>query len=310
MEKHLSELHLDFSDDSLLAMNLALAFIMFGVSLSLKKESFKELSVNPKAVLTGMTAQFLLLPAATFLLIWFLEPLPGLALGMLLVASCPGGNVSNFFSYVAKGNLALSVTLTAIATLLAVVLMPLNFKFWSGLLPETPDSIINIGLDFFKMAKSVFLILVLPLIAGILFAQKFPKLTLKINKPVKIISFLILVAFIVVAFSNNIEIFREYIHYVIYLVLIHNVMAILLGYYFAKALGNSEADCKAISLETGIQNSGLGLVIIFTFFGGNGPMSLIAGWWGIWDIFTGLLIANIFANQHKILAPIKAIFKR
>ena len=309
MEKDLNSIQLDFSSDSMLAMNLSLAFIMFGVALSLKKKNFNELSRSPRAVLTGLTSQFLLLPAFTFLLLWVVKPHPGLALGMILVASCPGGNVSNFFSYVAKGNVALSVTLTAIATIAAVIMTPINFEFWGNLMPATSELLTEIGLDFLELFKSVMLILALPLIFGLIVGNKFPKTTAIIHKPIKYLSFIILAAFIIVAFSKNVEIFAKYFHYVIYLVFAHNLLALLLGYYFAKAMKNKEEDCKTISIETGIQNSGLGLVLIFTFFGGNGPMSILAGWWGIWDIFTGFLVAQVFANRRQILATLRIPIK-
>lgn len=272
---------------------------MFGVALNLKKDNFISLINNKKAVFTGLASQFLLLPAFTFLLIFLIKPHPGLALGMILVAACPGGNVSNFYSMVGKGNIALSVTLTAIATVVAAFATPFNFSFWGNLSPETSEIIKSIGLSFTDMFKTVSIILVFPLLLGLLVSSKTPKIASMIEKPVKVISFVILMAFIAVATIDNLDVFKNYIHYVVALVLLHNLMALGIGYFTGKLFKNSEQDCRTISIETGVQNGGLALVLIFNFFDGNGPMALIAAWWGVWDIFSGYIIASLFAYRSK-----------
>ena len=295
MKDVLSNVRIDFSEESLLFLNLALAFIMFGVALGIETKNFRELLKNPKSVITGVISQFLLLPILTFLLVILLNPVTGLGLGMILVAACPGGNLSNFFSSLSKGNVALSITLTAIATVLATIMTPLNFEFYSNLyLGDQVD--LNIKMDATEMMKTVFFLLVIPLILGIAFNAKFPKLTKKINQPIKIISFLILIAFIVVAFLKNLELFIEYYHYIIFVVFIHNLIALGSGYWLSRLVGNKEIDNRTISIETGIQNSGLGLVLIFTIFDGNGGMALIAAWWGIWHIIAGIIISLVYTR--------------
>ena len=246
-----------------------------------------------------MVSQFILLPAITFLLVYFLRPHPGLALGMILVAACPGGNVSNFYSLVAGGNVALSVSLTGFATFFAVFLTPLNFEFWGSILPETAEILHSIDISFFEMAKTLVLILIIPLLLGIWFRRKFPPLTIRIEKYVRILSFLILAAFIGFALAGNMDVFSKYIHYVVYLVLLHNALALITGYLTAKITRLNSRDVKTITIETGIQNSGLGLLIIFTFFDGMGPMALITAWWGIWHLISGIVSAIIF-RRFKI----------
>jgi BASS family bile acid:Na+ symporter len=272
---------------------------MFGVALGLDRQKFVEITQNPKAVIVGFISQFFLLPALTFLLVYFVKPMPGLALGMILVAACPGGNVSNFFSQQAGGNVALSVSLTALATIGAVFLTPINFEFWSNLyLGGGMEQTIN--LEFWKLFKTVLLLLFIPLVLGLWFSSKFKKATRIIAKPIRIISFLILIAFILIAFLNNLDIFTEYYQYIIYIVLIHNAIALGSGYFLAKFNKLSIQDCKTISIETGIQNSGLALVIIFTLFDGNGGMALITAWWGIWHIISGFIIATIYSRGHLL----------
>ncbi len=295
MEGTFSDIHINFSEDRLVALNIAMAFIMFGVALSIESKNFKEVTRNPKSVITGVVSQFILLPLLTFIFIYFTKPMEGLALGLILVAACPGGNVSNFFSNLSRGNVALSISLTGIATILAIIFTPINFEFWSNLyLGERVGK--GITLETWKMLKTIFTILGAPLLLGLLFKYKFSKLSSKIAEPIKLISFILLVTIIIISFYQNIDIFKEYYHYIIYLVFFHNAIALGSGYLISKIVGNSEQDSRTISIETGIQNSGLGLVIIFTVFQGNGGMAIIMAWWGIWHIIGGTLMSLIFTK--------------
>lgn len=297
MKGALSDIHINFSEDRLFLLNLALAFIMFGVSLSIDTKNFKEITRNPKSVITGFISQFILLPALTFVFVYFTRPIEGLALGLILVAACPGGNVSNFFSSLSRGNVALSISLTAIATIVASFFTPINFEFWSNLyLGEHMNQ--EIRMETFKMLKTIFTILGAPLLVGLWFKYKFTKLAAKIAEPIKVISFLILIIFIAISFIQNLDIFYKYYHYIIYLVFFHNIIALGTGYLFSKLMGNKEEDNRTITIETGIQNSALGLVIIFSFFGGNGGMAIIAAWWGIWHIIAGIIVSLIFTKGH------------
>ena len=295
MGDNLNNLSINFNEDNLFALNLSIAIIMFGVALNIDKKKFIEIAKNPKGVIGGVISQFLLLPAFTFLLVYIMKPLPELALGMILVAACPGGNVSNFYSSVSKGNIALSISLTAIATVGAVFMTPINFTFWSELYLNENQGL-QISLDFWSMFKTVSLILGIPLILGLWVSSNFKTLTSKIVKPIRIFSFFILIAIILLAFLKNVEVFKEYYHYIIYIVFIHNALAFLIGFMVGKTMKLPLQDSKTISIETGIQNSGLALVIIFGMFNGNGGMALVAAWWGIWHIISGFVMATIYSK--------------
>ena len=295
MQDALTNVRIDFTEANLLFLNLALAFIMFGVALGIETKNFKELLSNPKSVITGVISQFLLLPALTFLLVILLNPITGLGLGMLLVAACPGGNVSNFFSSLSKGNVALSITLTAIATILATIMTPINFEMYSNLYLGD-EANLDVKMDAIAMMKTVFFLLVIPLVIGITFSAKLPGLTRKIIQPIKVLSFVMLIAIIVIAFLKNLDLFMEYYHYIIFLVFLHNIVALASGYGLSKLFGNKEKDNRTISIETGIQNSGLGLVLIFTLFDGNGGMALITAWWGIWHLISGIIISIVYSK--------------
>ncbi len=293
----IDSVQLNFSEDSLTLLNILLGFIIFGVALGIKKTHFTDLVRDPKSPALGVISQFILLPLLTFLLVMILRPAPSLALGMILVAACPGGNISNFMSSFSGSNAALSVGLTAIATLSAVVMTPFNFSLYGNLYPGAAPLLQDIQIDFWKMLKTVFTLLGVPLVLGMLFAKYFPKITARIQAPISVLSFLIFLGFIAVAFVNNYDLFLKWIHAVVFLVLAHNTLGFLLGYFLPKTFKRPEKDCRAISIETGIQNSGLGLVLVFNFFDGLGGMAVVAAWWGIWHIISGLTLATFWKTR-------------
>lgn len=272
---------------------------MFGIALGIDPADFKKVSSNPKSTVVGVLSQFVLLPLLTGIFIWFVKPHPSLALGMILVAACPGGNISNFISSISNANVALSVTLTGIATLLTPILTPLNFEFWASAFPETKGFLTLFELSFFEIFKTVLLLLILPLIVGMYFRKQFGAITRKIEKPIRVLSVIILIGFITVAMFNNFDTFLGHLGAVFGLVFVHNALAVFSGYSLATLARTPTADRRTISIETGIQNSGLGLIIIFTFFDGNGGMAIVAAWWGVWHIVSGFTLAYIFKRIDK-----------
>jgi bile acid:Na+ symporter, BASS family len=288
---------LNFSPAALQILNVCLAIIMFGVALSIKPEHFYQLRHHKKALFTGLASQYLLLPVITCLLILIIQPSPGIALGMILVASCPGGNVSNFFTLISRGNVALSVTLTAITSLFAFIITPVNFLFWSSLMPGLNTHLRELEIHFSDLLLNMSLILLLPLICGMVFNNRFPQLAEKISKPARITSILILISFIIVTLYFNAQAFKDYILAVFWIVLIHNGLALSGGYTLSYLLRNREDIHRSVAIETGIQNSGLALVLIFTFFGGNGYMALVAAWWGVWHLLSGFTFAYLFQRK-------------
>ena len=293
----IKELH--FSTATLIALNGCLGLITFGVALTIKMEHFYQLWHQKKALATGLFTQYILLPAVTILLILVWSPPPGMALGMILVAACPGGNASNFFSLMARGNVALSVTLTAISSVFAFITTPLNFLLWSSTLPELRGSVRAIEISFFDLFLNMSLIMLLPLLLGMTIAHFYPTTAKNIGKPIRVISILILVSFVLLAFWNNISVFVDRIYSVFWLVLLHNGLGLFGAYYFSRLMNNSEAVNRSVAIETAIQNSGLGLLLIFTFFDGNADMALIAAWWAIWHLVSGFTFA-FFMRQKPI----------
>jgi len=297
----IDSIKINFDSEGLWILNIALAIIMFGVALSIKIDDFKLLIKKPKILFVGIFSQFFLLPALTFVAILIIKPHPSFALGMMLIAACPGGNISNFFSKMANGNAALSVSLTAFATLICIIMTPFNLQFYGGLYEPTNAILKTVELDPFSLFKLVLLILGVPLILGMLTNIYFEETAKKIEKKLKPFSMIIFLALIVIAVYDNLDIFLNYIHLVAGLVIFHNIGAYFIGFYTAKTFGLEKRDRKTISMETGIQNGGLGLLLIFQFFDGLGGMALFAAFWSIWDIFSGLVLATFWTKDNKQL---------
>jgi len=296
MNESIDAISLNFDPGSLLALNIILGTIMFGIALSLRVSDFADVAKRPRAPLIGLFAQFMLLPAATWLLTRLLELPPSIALGMILVAACPGGNISNLVAHLSRANTALSVSMTAVSTAVAVVMTPLNFSFWGSLSPDTRTVMTDFSLDPLEMLFNVFILLGIPLVLGMSVRAKFPQLADRALKPFKVLSILLFIALVVVAFQSNFEAFIAVIGVIFVPVALHNALAWVVGYSAARAAKLPTEDVRAVAIEVAIQNSGLGLVLIFTFFGGLGGMAVIAGWWGIWHIVTGLIIATIWSR--------------
>jgi len=299
MSDNLDTLQINFGTEGLWLINTTLALIMFGVALGISLDDFRRLFQQPKILLTGIVSQFFLLPLVTFVFIYLVAPLPSIALGMIMVAACPGGNISNFMTQMAKGNAALSVSLTAFATLASLIMTPFNLHFWGHLYPPTAAILQKIELDPLALVKLVVLILGIPLLMGMWLRSRKPTLANQASRLLKPFSLLVFILFILVAFYNNFTIFTRYVHYVLVLVIAHNILALLTGFYTAKVMNLSRKNQKTLSIETGIQNAGLGLLLIFGFFEGLGGMALLVAFWAIWDIFSGLLLATYWSREKQ-----------
>ncbi len=293
----LDTVQINFNAETLWVLNFALAFVMFGIALEISIADFKRLLKKPKPILVGIFSQFLVLPAITFLLVLALQPMPSIALGMFMVAACPGGNISNFITHLSKGNTALSVSLTAIATLLAVVMTPLNLHFWASLYPPAATILTEVAISSIEMIKLVALLLGVPLLLGMYINHRSPKIAKQMAKVLKVGSLAFFIALIFIALYNNKTIFGDYIVYVFWIVLLHNLIAFTTGFSLGKLFQLSEENIRSITVETGIQNSGLGLLLIFSFFDGLGGMALLAAFWGIWHLVSGLLLASFWGYK-------------
>lgn len=291
----MQDIQLNFNENAVLAVNVILAVLIFGVALSIRLQDFQRLLHLPRAPLVGAVSQFLIMPALTFLITWALNTPAGIALGLLIVAACPGGNLSNVMTHLARGSTALSIGMTGISTLLALVLTPINIAFWGSMRMETSALLSNVALDPVGMATSILLVLVLPLISGMAFAAHFPAVANKLHKPVRLSAFLFFGLSIVGAFAANWQQFLQFAGLVFGIIAIQNLVAFLGGYLTAKAVSLKEADARAVAIETGIQNAGIAIIIMFSFFGGRGDMLLVGAGVGAYQIASGTLLAWLWS---------------
>jgi BASS family bile acid:Na+ symporter len=292
---------LNFNPTTLTLLNVLIGLIMFGVALDIRVEDFRRIAHDPRDPVIGLVAQFLLLPALTFVLVGVLDPAPSVALGMILVAACPGGNFSNFLTSYARGNAALSVSMTAVSTLLAIVMTPFNLQFWGSRTDGARDILTQVSLDPIDLMVTIVLILGLPLGLGMLTRQKRPDLAARMRRGMRIFSLTMFFAFIAFALIANWSFFVAYIGVFALVVAAQNALALLLGYASATGARLPEYDRRAITMEVGIQNSALGLVIVFTFFDGLGGMAVIAAWWGVWHLIAGLTLGTFWSRRPVAL---------
>ncbi|SDK27262.1 bile acid:sodium symporter family protein [Microbulbifer yueqingensis] len=282
------------SPGALLLLNAVLAFMMFGVSLGLRPADFAAVLKRPIAPVTGLVAQFLLLPAITCLATWWFDVSPGLALGMILVSCCPGGTFSNVMTWIGRANVATSVSMTAVSSLAAVVLTPVNFALYGSLNPATRALLQEIALPAGSMVMLVLLVLALPMVLGMLVGAHLPTFAARSERFFRGSSLLVFLLFVVVSFSKHWETAVQVAGSVLLLVIAHNALAFGIGNLSARAMGLPLADRRAVTMEVGIQNSGLALAVLFTFYPSAGEMLVVAGFWGVWHLVGGLALAGLW----------------
>ena len=310
--QYLEALNINLGAGEMFIVNIILAFVMFGVALGIKPQTFKDVFRNPKSVIMGISLQWVALPAVTFLVAILLNPVitPMVAIGMLLVASCPGGNISNFISSLSKGNIELSVSMTAISTAFAPLVTPFNFWFWGTLYckyASVHNDIPTLNIPFMDMLHQILLILGVPIVLGMIVSRYLPNLSQKLKKPTSILSILLFIGMVIVSLTQVLTALEQ--RWAVYagilsalvVVIIHNASALGAGFYGATLLKASKADRRSLTIETGIQNSGLGLALLFNpaifpadVWQNNGGMVIITALWGIWHIVSGLTVATLF----------------
>lgn len=295
-----------------IALNIVLAIVMFGVALGIKPKTFVDIIKNPRSVIIGIVCQLILLPALTFLLtITFKNWIsPMIALGMILVASCPGGNISNFITSLSRGNSELSVSLTAINTAVCVLTTPLNFAFWGNMYINFADKremvLPDLQIPLSDVFVTIVIILGIPLILGILCSHYRPNISKALKKPMQYLSIVFFIALVAIAFGSNFGVFIKCIKYIFLVVLVHNLLALGIGFGTSTLLKTPYKDRRTITIETGIQNSGLGLALLLNphifnpeIWANNGGMLVITAWWGVWHIVSGLTLAWLWRVRGR-----------
>lgn len=292
---------MNYDESQQIWLGLVLASLMFGVALELRLSHFLYVLRRPLPVFAGLLAQCLLLPWATLLATLLLDLKPGIELGLLLVACCPGGNLSNVITHLARGNTALSVSVTSVSSLLAIITLPFNFALTSSLNPDTAAFLSGqmsaLQMDAAGMVGGLLLMLVLPLLAGMLLGNLLAQFTARILPGFKRFTMIAFIAFLLMAVLANRHLLLDSLGVLLVIVVLHNASALLLGWLTARACALSGFDRRALTIEVGMQNSGLALGLIFTQFGAQPDMALIAALWGTWHIVSGLLLVALWRRN-------------
>jgi BASS family bile acid:Na+ symporter len=282
---------LNFNPNQMTVLNAAMAFLMFSVALDVRFSDFKRIAQFPQSVGVGLLVQMLVFPLLTLGIIALFRPPVSVAMGLVLVSICPSGNMTNFLVHFSKANVPLSVTLNAIIILSATFVTPAGFLFWSKFVPESESLRKSFDIRLTDMVLIIVQLIVLPLLAGILLHEKRPVIVERIRPWAQRLSLLIFFAILALALLGNWDNIVQYLGFIFLLVAAHNLVALSNGYWIGRLFRLPEQDCRTLAFEGGVHNTALGLLLIFKFFGGLGGMTLVAAWWGIWDLVTGLGLA-------------------
>jgi bile acid:Na+ symporter, BASS family len=282
-------------------LSMVLATMVFSVALELRIEDFKRVAQTPKAVICGLIPQFLLLPVATWLVTLWLDLPPNMEAAMILVAACPGGSLSNVVTHMGRGNTALSVSISAVASIIALFATPFNFSWMIATNPETASWLKELSIDSSGIYISLFLLLGVPLSLGLLASHRLPQLTERIRKPLGHFSLIALLLFIVAGLIKERQLLTLGLLPTLLLVVLHNASGLFFGWATSKVMGVGEKDRRAIMIEGGMQNSGLALGIIAVQFNSDLGMVTLASLWGIWHIVSGMSLAYVWRRKDARL---------
>jgi bile acid:Na+ symporter, BASS family len=284
-------LSINFNPNQMAILNAAMAFLMFSVALDVRWSDFRQVAQFPRSIVVGLVAQYLLFPLFTLGIIRVFHPPVSIALGMVLVSLCPSGNMTNFLVHFSRANTALSVTLNTIIILAATVVTPAGFLFWSKFVPDSAALRQSFEIHFSDMALIIVQLILLPLAVGMAANVQFPATIARIRPWVQRVAVLLFFAILVLALLGNQQNLARYLGFVFGIVALHNLVALGTGYGLGRLARLPELDCRTLAFEAGVHNTALGLLLIFRFFNGLGGMALVAAWWGIWDLVTGILLA-------------------
>ncbi|MBO7112825.1 MAG: bile acid:sodium symporter [Bacteroidaceae bacterium] len=304
--QQLDTLSINFNRTGNWLLLLFMAVVMYGVALGLKPQFFRGVFNRPRSLFIGLVCQWLVLPFVTYLLCVLLHGLipPLVAMGLILVASCPGGAVSNFMTSYSKGNAELSVLMSTITTLGAPIFTPINYAIWGGLYVKYMDAsagnvLRTLQVPPSQIALTVILIIGVPVLLGLITVKFAPNASAKLKELMRYLSIVVFLGVAAMMISQNIILFKEYIGYIFIIVFIHNLLGFGIGYSAATIGKTPVKDRRAVTLETGIQNSGLGLLLLFNtgIFPpdvAKGGMVFVTAWWGVWHIVSGLILGTVF----------------
>lgn len=285
-------LRIDLSDGLQLATRAIIAVFLFGVALDTRLADLRDVVRRPLVVGAGLLAQYLAMPALTVLLTLVLDVRGSVAIGMILVVCCPAGNLSNILTHRARGDVALSISMTAASTVLAVLLTPAAVAFWCGLNPAADDLLREVSIDAWDMVAEVAVLIGLPFAAGLLVAQRFPAWAARARGFVEPAALALLLLIIVGGLAGQFATFVDYVGVVAVAIVVQNALSLAVGYGTGRGLRLPAPGVRAMTFELGVRNTGLALVLALGFFGDLGGVAFVAALWGLWDVTTGLALST------------------
>lgn len=278
-------------------VNYLLGVVMLGMGMTLKLSDFKVVFTRPKAVLIGILAQFIIMPLLAFVLVRVFNLPPDLAVGVILVGCCPGGTSSNVMTYLSRGDVALSVGMTACTTIMAPVVTPALFLLLAGQ---------AIDVSFASMFLSIVKVVLLPIAVGFLVNYFLPKLASAFEKVLPLVSVIGITLIIMAVVSANAARLVQAAGLAIAVVILHNLLGYALGYLVGRVLGLTHAQMRTLSIEVGMQNSGLAVSLATTHFA-TMPLATIPGAvFSVWHNISGAVYANILARSAEKVAALDA----
>lgn len=267
-----------------------LGVVMFGMGLTLKPSDFKPVVMHPKDIIIGELAQFMVMPSIAWVLCKTLNLPTELALGVILVGCCPGGTASNVICFLAKGDIALSVAMTGLSTLLAPIATPALVYILAG---ESVD------VDVFGMFISIVQVVILPILLGFAVNHYFQRITENIKPFLPMVSTIAIATIIGIIVSHNAQNIMQCSFIVAVVVILHNLLGLCLGFAAGHLLGIENKKKTAIAIEVGMQNSGLATSLATAHFA-MFPMATVPGAiFSVWHNFSGSIAAQIFRNINK-----------
>jgi BASS family bile acid:Na+ symporter len=286
----------NFSPNIGLAIAVMVGFLVFAVALDLTWDQFRRVLKNPKAPGIGLLAQYLILPGVAFGIGLLMAETPSIALGLLLVACCPGGALSNYLTGVARGSVATSVSMTAISTLLSVVVTPLLFAFWATLNPETKAVLEQIRIDPKRVVMVLLIMLIVPIATGMIIRSKRPETADKIRQWVRRSAGIVFAVVVAILLLGNIKTLGSFAKIALPPVLITFALAVAVGWGLARVSGLMAAERRAVTLEVAFQNVALAIGLAVAFFPELAGVAITCILWGVVHLTIGSAIAVMW-NQ-------------
>jgi BASS family bile acid:Na+ symporter len=288
----IDDLQLHLSDGFQLAVKGIVALFLFGIALNTRISDFGDVARRPWVIAAGLVAQYAVMPALTLLLTLALDVRGSVAIGMILVVCCPAGNLSNLLTHRSRGDVALSVSLTWISTIAAVVVTPVALAFWCGLNPAAGHLLRNVHIGPWAMVGEAVLMIGLPFALGLLVVWLRPSVAERAHRYVEPAALTFLLLIVVAGLAGQFKTFVAYVGLVALAIVLQNALSLVVGYSTGRLTRLPDSGVRAMTFELGVRNTGLALVLALGFFSDVGGVAFVAAMWGLWDVITGLLLST------------------